>query len=434
MVSELSDGLALEGLGASGRRESLVQRLTRIGLIALAMVLLGSALASALLVNFSLRDQQQRSAEQSAQLLAESLAPTLAFQDVQAAQQALQPFKLRPDLQLLEVWATGGSNFVQWRAPGVLPSTLGPEAEVRRSAWSLQLQVPIMVQGERLGWLRWHESFDALHAMLLRLALGGLLVLGLALLATSLLLRRLQRQVLRPLLDLSRLAEEVAHQQDYSLRAKVIRNDEVGRLTERFNALLRRIEIWHEDLHQQLQREQAAGLKYQQQAYRDALTQLPNRLAFEVELERQLAELSHDPRRLALLFIDLDQFKWVNDNLGHAAGDSVLVTVAERMSARLRDTDTLFRLGGDEFSLLVTEGAEPAAVRLLAERLIAAVREPLVIDGRPVPVGATVGIAFAPEDARDAQTLLLRADAAMYAAKRAGKNTFRCADELPPLV
>ena len=104
------------------------------------------------------------------------------------------------------------------------------------------------------------------------------------------------------------------------------------------------------------------------------------------------------------------------------------------MSSRLRESDALFRLGGDEFALLVTEVGDPDSVRLLAGRLIAAVRQPMMVDGRPVPVGATVGIAFAPEDARDAQTLLMRADAAMYAAKRAGKNTFRCAEDFPPLV
>lgn len=434
MMSAFPDWGTSENSLPMAPRESLVQRLTRAGLIALFLGLLGSGIASALLVNFSLREQQQRSAEQSAQLLAESLAPALAFQDARAAEQALQAFKLRPDLKALEVWSADGLGFAHWRAPGVLPSNAVSKAEVKRSAWSLQIQVPILLKQERLGWLRWRESFDSLYATLLRLALGGLVVLGISLLATSLWLGRVQRQALKPLVALSRLAEEVAFSQDYGLRATVGRRDEVGRLAERFNALLRRIEVWHEDLHQQLEREQAAGLQYQQQAYRDALTQLPNRLAFEVELERQLVELPRQQRRIALLFIDLDQFKWVNDNLGHAAGDLVLNTVAQRMTSRLRESDALFRLGGDEFALLVTEVGDPDSVRLLAGRLIAAVREPMAVDGRPVPVGATVGIAFAPDDARDAQTLLMRADAAMYAAKRAGKNTFRCAEDFPPLV
>ena len=137
---------------------------------------------------------------------------------------------------------------------------------------------------------------------------------------------------------------------------------------------------------------------------------------------------------MALLFIDLDHFKAVNDSLGHAAGDAVLVEVARRMSKELRNTDSLFRLGGDEFALLVSPVTDPAAVAHLAERLIAVVREPLRVEGQIVLVGATVGMAFAPDDAGSASDLLRAADAAMYAAKRAGKNTYRRVADLaaPP--
>jgi len=265
--------------------------------------------------------------------------------------------------------------------------------------------------------------------------LGAVLVLAAALLGASLLLRWTQRRALAPLIALSRLAERVASSQDYSLRAPVREQDEVGRLAERFNGMLRRIEVWHEDMNQQLAQEQQTGRAMQQLAHRDTLTGLPNRLAFELTLERLFVDLHHPGhaggQRLALLFIDLDNFKHVNDSLGHAAGDTVLVEVSRRMGSVLRASDTLFRLGGDEFALLVADVAEAEAVEQLAGRLIASVREPLVVQGQVQPVGATVGLAFVPDDATDPESLLCAADAAMYAAKHAGKNTYRRASRAP---
>lgn len=413
-----------------GGRQSLTRRLTWLGLTVLGLTLLLSSLALGALVYYAVRDQQFRNAEQTASLLAENLAPTLAFQDAVAANQLLQTFVGRSDLRELQVWAPGGRAFAQWRAAGAaaLPWR-GPGSGSQVDFDGLQLLRPVSLQGEVVGWLVWRESFASLHAALLRMALGAVLVLGLALLGAGLLLGWWQRRALRPLVTLSKLAEHVAATQDYSLRAPIGRRDEVGRLAMRFNDMMRRIEVWHADLHEQLQQEQRAGRQMRQLAHRDPLTGLPNRLSFEVELERQLVEVQLAQQRLALLFIDLDQFKQVNDTLGHAAGDEVLVEMALRMGRVLRSHDTLCRLGGDEFALLVPMVQDPVQVMQLAERLIAAVREPLLIRGQRLPVGASIGMAFSPDHALDAESLLAAADAAMYAAKRAGKNTYRCAPE-----
>jgi diguanylate cyclase len=396
--------------------------------------LLLSSLALAAWVYHSLREAQIRSAEQSAQLLAENVAPALAFHDRQATRDALVTFSRREGLQGLVVRQPSGETFAHW--PDAAVSAPWRDMPVQVDWQGLRLVMPVQLHGERLGSLAWVESFDALNDTLLRLAAGAVLVLGLALLGASLLLRWTQRRALAPLIALSRLAERVASSQDYSLRAAVREDDEVGRLTERFNGMLRRIEVWHEDMNQQLAQEQQTGRAMQQLAHCDALTGLPNRLAFELTLERVFVDLHHPQhvggQRLALLFIDLDNFKQVNDSLGHAAGDVVLTEVSRRMSAVLRASDTLFRLGGDEFALLVADVSEPAPVEQLAERLIASVREPLVMQGQVQPVGATVGLAFVPDDATDPESLLCAADAAMYAAKHAGKNTYRRAGSAPP--
>jgi diguanylate cyclase (GGDEF)-like protein len=393
--------------------------------------LLLSSLALSAWVYHSLREAQLKSAEQSAQLLAENLAPALAFHDRGATRDALVAFSRREGLQSLIVRRPDGELFAHW--PDAAASLPWSDAG-REVGWQgLRLVEPVQLQGERIGSLAWQESFDALNETLLRLALGAVLVLAAAMLGASLLLRWTQRRALAPLLSLSRLAERVATSQDYGLRAEVREADEVGRLAERFNGMLRRIQVWHEDMNEQLAQERQTGQALQQLAHRDVLTGLSNRLAFELKLERLFVDLHHPQhggsQRMALLFIDLDNFKGVNDRLGHAAGDAVLVEVCRRMSAVLRASDTLFRLGGDEFALLVADVAEPADVEQLAERLIACVREPLAIQGQIQPVGATVGLAFVPDNATDPQSLLQAADAAMYAAKHAGKNTYRRASD-----
>jgi diguanylate cyclase (GGDEF)-like protein len=402
---------------------SLVRRLTRLSVVVLGATLLLTALGLSYWVYHSLLDAQLRSAKQSAQLLAENLAPTLAFRDRQATEEALAAFSRREGLVALKVWMATGEPFVQW--PREAEPELFIHAMPQQNWRGMRFVEPVLLQGEHIGVLSWSESFEKLNETLLRVGAGAAVLLGLALAVASLLLSWTQRRALAPLLSLSRLAERVATSQDYSLRAEVHDHDEVGRLTERFNGMLRRIEIWHEDMNQQLAQEQQTGRALQQLAHRDPLTGLPNRLAFELSLERQLLEVHQSGQRMALLFIDLDNFKAVNDSLGHAAGDEVLVEVVRRMGAVVRADDTLFRLGGDEFALIVSAVSETEAVDQLAERVIACVREPLVVQGSLQPVGATVGLAFAPDDAKDPQSLLCAADAAMYAAKHAGKNTFR---------
>ena len=410
-----------------GRRPSLVRRLTWVSACVMGAALLLTSLALAAWVHHSLREAQLQSAEQSAQLLAGNLAPALAFHDREATLDVLVAFSRREGLQSLVVRQPGGELFTHW--PGAAGAEPVDDTPLQVGWRGLRLVVPVELQGERIGSLVWRESFGALNATLLRLAAGAVLVLALALLGASLLLRWTQRRALAPLIALSRLAERVAVSQDYSLRAAVREDDEVGRLAERFNGMLRRIEVWHQDMNQRLAQERESGQAMQQLAHRDALTGLPNRLAFELTLERLFVDLRQPrhagPQRLALLFIDLDNFKQVNDSAGHAAGDAVLVEVSRRMSAVLRSSDTLFRLGGDEFALLVADVAEPEPVEQLAGRLIASVAEPLAVQGRPQAVGATVGLAFVPDDATDPQSLLRAADAAMYAAKHAGKNTYR---------
>ncbi len=161
-------------------------------------------------------------------------------------------------------------------------------------------------------------------------------------------------------------------------------------------------------------------------AQHDSLTGLPNRRLFRDRLEQALAAArKSDGGRAALLMIDLDHFKPVNDTLGHAAGDELLRAAARRLAGEVRAGDTIARLGGDEFAVVQATVREPGDAAALAGRLVAALRLPFAIDGQAVRVGATVGVAMFPDDAEDAEALLRRADRALYRAKADGRGRHR---------
>jgi diguanylate cyclase (GGDEF)-like protein len=159
------------------------------------------------------------------------------------------------------------------------------------------------------------------------------------------------------------------------------------------------------------------------QAYHDALTGLPNRAGFAERLDESLALAARHGRSGAVMFIDLDRFKLVNDSLGHQAGDQLLKLAATRIRDCLRKSDLLFRMGGDEFMVIMPEIAAPEHAAQVAQRITEAVAVPALIHGHELDVGATIGIAVFPGDGASADALVRHADAAMYAAKERGRGT-----------
>jgi diguanylate cyclase (GGDEF)-like protein len=167
------------------------------------------------------------------------------------------------------------------------------------------------------------------------------------------------------------------------------------------------------------------------QATHDPLTGLSNRAGFELALTSAITEAQHSGHITALALLDLDDFKRINDNLGHAAGDQVLQHVATRLRDCVRPNDTVARLGGDEFVLVLPSINYPAGAEIVARKLIAQIALPMQVDGNTVTVTVSVGISALPQDGSDAAILLKSADHAMYSAKRAGRNRYALHDTAP---
>ena len=220
------------------------------------------------------------------------------------------------------------------------------------------------------------------------------------------------RSIRRPLKELKTGADNFASGNlDY--RIPILRRDELGEALEMFNSMASALQGGQVDL--------------EHQAFHDTLTGLPNRSLFHDRLVHAIARQDRDQRPLAVLLVDLDDFKTVNDSLGHAAGDELLQFVADSLRASLRPGDTAARLGGDEFAVLVEDMRGRADAVRVAERILSSLTKKLLIEGKEVFVNGSVGIAIT-HGSDTADDVLRNADVAMYAAKGGGKGRFQIFD------
>ncbi len=257
------------------------------------------------------------------------------------------------------------------------------------------------------------------------------------------------RRITQPLRDLKSSVERIAGH-DYAARVAVQSRDEIGELAAAFNRMAEdlsagqrerlahkgelegRVEERTRELHkanallqQEGRQHQLAAERAEYLAYYDSLTALPNRGMFNRLLNQALSSARRNSRQLAVLFVDLDRFKIINDTLGHEAGDLLLQEVGRRLKASLRESDGVARLGGDEFVVLLPDLPDVGYVEVVANKIRAAAGESFVALGQEFRVTASIGVSIFPQDGDDGQALMKNADIAMYQAKEDGKNTFR---------
>ncbi|RKP47606.1 diguanylate cyclase domain-containing protein [Trinickia fusca] len=358
-------------------------------------------------------------------LLARSLGYTveaaLVFGDRIAATEAIGLIAKEEDVAEIVVTDSRGRPFAAWQLPA--GSAI---ARLERGVADVALPGPVTVRvvhdGIVVGYVEVRGQGHQFFGFLLG-GVGGILgCLAVSVLGAYISSKRVLRNIVAPLRALAGVAHAVRRERAFERRVEPVAIAELNQLGDDFNALLDEFEDWQNHL-----RHENASLEHK--ATHDALTGLPNRVQFEARLTRALGEAAVTGQRVAVLYLDCDRFKEINDGLGHEAGDAVLIGIAARLRSELREADLVARLGGDEFAVMLAPMRAASSAAWIAEDILSSMTPSIVLsDGRTVATMVSIGVALYPDHASDASGLLRAADAAMYRAKRARPGSWQVAE------
>ena len=385
-----------------------------------------------------------------ADIIAANSSAPLLFSDPVAAQETLGFLESQRHIQAAAIYDIDDQVFSSYVKPGLeieLPATNLHEENTLFWGDHVELYTDIIYEGERIGVVYLRSNMERVHARLMwYLGIVGI-VLAASLLVTFLLSAQLQRFITDPLLRLSAIARQVSTEKNFSVRVIGEGRDELGNLIRDFNAMLDEIQMRDNELREhrlkleervarrtheleianaQLEKskEQAESVasRMEYHAHHDALTGLPNRILLNDRIHSELAHARRQQTNTALLFLDLDRFKIINDSLGHAVGDQLLRVIARRLNNCVRDEDTVARLGGDEFMVLLPRISGSADAGRIARKIIDSLVDPISCNGHELHITTSIGISIFPYDGNDAETLIKHADISMYRAKELGRN------------
>lgn len=364
-------------------------------------------------------------ADHNVRLVARSIAYTLeapvVFHDQAATTETLAVIAASEDIARATVYDRDNRVLAEWRRPGQ-PQLTGLRHALGEWLSMGAVDQPILHQAQQVGVLRVSGDPRNLLHFLLQGALGLLGCLLLTAVGAHYLASRLLVQIVEPLRNLMRVAHAVRSERDFAQRTPPASIEELNALSEDFNGLLDELQTWQNQM-------QHENRSLAHRANHDALTGLLNRAAFVEALEHAVRHAAANNEHAAVLYLDSDDFKRINDHHGHAAGDAVLVAVAQRIRASLRTGDTVARIGGDEFAVLAAALRTPRDAIHIAEHILQAMTAPIALpDGSTVQASLSIGLAVFPVHAQGSQALLHAADAAMYGAKRRSGGIWQSAE------
>lgn len=416
-------------------KTSIRKKLMRLLLLTSSCALLLSAFGFAVNDLLSLRHAMFDRLRTQADIIGFNTIAALTFNDPEAAHNTLSSLKKETDIVGAVLFSNQGRLFTFYtRGNESVPPNV-PNQNSGIINGNLFVVSPIVFDSERIGSIMLISDLSAWkHRQLRELAIG-VGVFSLSLLFAVMLSSRLQRLVSEPILKLAGTARRVSESQDYSLRAEKLSADEIGSLVDDFNGMLCQVQLrdielqkarneLEEKVYARTQELTELARELKHQAYHDTLTGLSNRVTFDDHLRLATDQAKRDGRRIAVMFLDLDRFKVINDTLGHAVGDKLLVQVAQRLKAGLRNSDTLARLGGDEFAVLLPQIRQANEAAEVAIKITSAIAEPIQVDGYSLHVTTSIGISLFPDDGSRAETIIKNADTAMYRSKDRGGNQF----------
>jgi len=273
-----------------------------------------------------------------------------------------------------------------------------------------------------------HESIQighlvvvaSLHDFYIRMMINSffiVLILIFAFLLTYKLRKIFNESILQPIYQLDSVTSEIINTKNMLHDIPTFNDDEIGDLAKNFKHMITELNTYHTQLNQQ-----KSVLSFQ--ATHDALTELPNRVLFNDRLSQSIYKAKRQKTQFALFFIDLDQFKEVNDTFGHEYGDQLLQKVSKRLQSIIREEDTLARLGGDEFTVIMSNFHGDFSPSVLAQKILDILEVPIVMGETQTIISCSIGISVYPQDATKASELIKNADIAMYRSKLSGRNTY----------
>lgn len=373
----------------------------------------------------AMRAELQRNSETVLGVLAQNTAPAALFDDAKGATEVLSALASDNEVLSAELVLNDGRRMARYRRAGSERTVSDRALAGNRAhfyARELHVVAPVEANGQALG--RLHLYIDLLPtygrlAVFLAVILATAVV---ALVVANGLQARLLRKLLGPVESLVGLMRRVSTTADYDQRAEVQAHDEIGELGQSFNAMMGQIQERDLALGRELAERRRAEAQLEYLAMHDPVTGLPNRHYFSHRAHHASLGEGAGGAGTALLYVDLDNFKQINDNFGHDCGDRLLVAVAERLSAMLRVNDLVVRFGGDEFVVQLNNIHSDRGALHVAEKLLKILAQPIRVDDHEFIVTCSVGIAMAPQHGNNVDELLQKADAAMYVAKANGKH------------
>lgn len=419
---------------------SIRHKLMALIMATCGLVLLATTVVFVLKETNALIREQRKNLASLADILGKNVTAAVTFNDPQSALETMHSLSVKSDILAAYILRADATVFSRYLAKGVTIDAL-PFEQLEPGATSdtcktllkqinsqhnrlgqffdkVSLVSPIILDNQTIGTVVLFADMRELRASLISTLLAATLILGVATIVAYLISRRLQRIISDPILLLADTMRQVSESKDFSLRADKPGNDEIGRLYDGFNEMLQEIEERNLVLRQRQEH-------LQELAHFDTLTHLPNRVLFHDRLQQAMNLAQRTNQVIAVMFLDLDRFKDINDTLGHRTGDLLLQHVADRMGLVLRDCDTVARLGGDEFTVFVQDIKTADNARRIAQKLLDLFEIPYCLEGQQVYVTCSIGVTLFPADGDSMDELLMNADIAMYHAKADGKNTYR---------
>lgn len=352
-----------------------------------------------------------------ADVIGQNSVAALEFNDPTAAKDVLQALRAEPPVMTACLYDLDAGLFAEYHRDKNDPLCPRREGNMAVARHATELNRSITHGFEKKGTIYLKADHQALDQRWMRLFAVSISLLILSIVLGGIAGFIFQRGLNRAIVALTRAMQTVTTRKDFDTRVNPSGTREIARLGVGFNVMV-------EELKQREQEKAKFEAQLAHQALYDELTGLPNRRLFTQQLLKALEQASLANRQLAMLFIDLDGFKLVNDSLGHIVGDMLLAKVAARLQAQVSEKHIIARLGGDEFAVVVVDPPNDQEVEQLARNLVASVEEPFFMEDNKVSISASIGISSYPEQGTTSIELLQNSDAAMCAAKRNGKNSF----------